>query len=48
MNEHLTDETVEKFLSRVMEIEENFAFTRKGQDSSRKEELRKLLDEFCG
>lgn len=36
---------VDKFLARVIEIEENYAFVKKGQDTSRREELMKALDE---
>ena len=37
---------VEKFLFRVIEIQENPAFLKKGQDSARREEIEKLLDEY--
>lgn len=42
-----TDEDVGKFLTRVIEVEEKYAFTKKGQDTPRKDELKALLDEFC-
>lgn len=41
------DQIVEDFLFRVIEIEEKYAFSKKGQESARKQELRDLLDEFC-
>ena len=41
-----TPEELNRFLSRVMEIEEKYAFTRKGQDSARKAELRALVDDL--
>lgn len=40
-------EDVEKFLTRVMEVEEKYAFTNKGKDTDRKEELRSLLEKTC-
>lgn len=42
-----TDELVDNFLKRVIELEERFSFARKGQESARKAELEKLLEEFC-
>ena len=47
MENEPTQELVEKFLTRVMEVEEKYAFARKGQDSSRKEEIANLLEDFC-
>jgi hypothetical protein len=41
------DEKVEKFLARVIDTEQVFAFTRRGEESARLSELRKLLEEFC-
>ena len=40
-------EDVEMFLSRVMEIEDKYAFSKKGRDTDRKEELRSLLEKMC-
>ena len=40
-------ETIEKFLFRVIEIEESPVYSKKGQDSARKDEINKALDEFC-
>ncbi len=45
--QEVNDEDVNKFLTRVMEIEEEFAFAKGGQDTPRKNKLRALLDEFC-
>ncbi len=39
---------IDKFLARVIEIEENPAFAKKGQDSNRKDQIIKALEEFCG
>ena len=47
MDENPSTDEVNRFLSRVIEIEEQFAFAKKGQDSARKDKLRELLDEFC-
>ncbi len=42
-----SSEDVNEFLARVMEIEQKYAFDKKGQDSKRKDDLRALLEEFC-
>lgn len=42
-----TPDELNRFLARVMEIEEKYAFTRKGQDSARRAELKTLVDEFA-
>jgi hypothetical protein len=42
-----TPQQVNEFLSRVMEIEEKYAFAKKGQETNRKDDLRNLLDDFC-
>jgi len=42
-----TPEIIEKFLFRVIEIEESPVYLKKGQDSARKDEINKALDEFC-
>jgi len=47
MSEEPSTNEVNKFLARVIEIEEQFAFAKKGQDSARKDKLRELLEEFC-
>lgn len=47
MNQETTNDEVNEFLSRVMEIEERYAFAKKGQESARKDDLRNLLDDFC-
>ncbi len=47
MTKSPTESEVASFLMRVMEIEEKYAFAKKGQDSARKDELRNLLDELC-
>ena len=47
MADEPTPETVEKFLFRVIEIEESPVYSNKGQDSARKDEINKALDEFC-
>lgn len=46
-NENPKPDDVNRFLARVIEAEEHFAFAKKGQDSARKEKLRNILDEFC-
>jgi len=46
MEEEVSSDTIDKFLTRVMEIEENYAFARKGQESSRKEEIKNLLEDI--
>ncbi len=38
---------LKKFISRVMDIEERYTFARSGQKTTRKEEVKFLLDEFC-
>ena len=43
----IQDETIEKFLVRVIEIEESPAFLKGGQDSARRERIESALDEFC-
>ena len=43
----MDEETVDKFLARVIEIEENPAYAKKGQESNRKEQINKALEEFC-
>ncbi len=40
-------ELVDKFLARVIEIEENPAYAKKSQETNRKEQINKALDEFC-
>lgn len=47
MVEQPTPETTEKFLFRVIEIEESPVFLKKNQESARKEEIQKALEEFC-
>ncbi len=47
MDTELDPKTIENFLFRVIEIEESPAFLKKGQDSARKDEINKALDEFC-
>lgn len=47
MSTEPTPQQVNEFLSRVMEIEEKYAFAKKGQESARKDDLRGLLDDFC-
>ncbi len=47
MNTEVSQELVSKFLSRVIEIEESFGFVKKGQDTARRDELSKALDEIC-
>lgn len=47
MEDAPSSEIVEKFLFRVIEIEESPVFLKKGQDSARKDEINKALDEFC-
>jgi len=47
MKQETTNDEVNEFLSRVMEIEERYAFAKKGQESARKDDLRNLLDDFC-
>ncbi len=51
MDTELDQQTIQKFLFRVIEIEERPAFLKKGQDSARKDEINKALDkaldEFC-
>ena len=42
-----SQEQITKFLHRVIEVEEKYAFVKKGQDSARREELSNLLDEMC-
>lgn len=37
---------IENFLFRVIEIEENPAFLKSGQDSARRDKIVKLLDEY--
>ena len=46
METEMNPQTVEKFLFRVIEIEENPAFLKSGQDSARREKIVKLLDEY--
>lgn len=47
MEANTAPETVAKFLQRVIEVEEKYAFVKKGQDTARRDELKSLLDEFC-
>ena len=47
MNTEPTSEDVEEFLTRVMAVEERYAFAKKAHESAKKDELRNLLDEFC-
>ena len=47
MNTEPTSEDVDEFLTRVMEIEERYAFAKRAHESDKKEALRNLLDEFC-
>lgn len=47
MSDDFNSDEVNRFLARVIEVEEEFAFAKKGQDSARKEKLRELLEEFC-
>lgn len=47
MDTELDPETIDKFLFRVIEIEESPAFSKKGQKSAKKDEINKVLDEFC-
>jgi hypothetical protein len=47
MDKKIDSDTVTKFLYRVIEIEEKYAFVKKGQDSLRREELLTALDKFC-
>jgi len=44
----MDEETVDRFLARVIEIEENPAYAKKGQESNRKDQIIKALEEFCG
>ncbi len=46
MDSEPTPQELSRFLSRVIEIEEKYAYTRKGQESSRKGELRSLVEEI--
>lgn len=45
--EEVDTETVEKFLARVIEIEESPAFLKGGQDTARREKIQSALEEFC-
>ena len=47
MDNELSEEVIEKFLIRVIEVEEKYAFVRKGQESSRKKEIENLVEDFC-
>lgn len=47
MEENLGADTVSKFLERVIEVSEKYAFVKKGQDTARREEIKNLLDDFC-
>gem|GEM_PF-4897220 len=47
MTENIDPNKVAKFLSRVMEIERSPSYTKKGQDSSRKDKINAVLEEFC-
>jgi len=47
MSEELDAETVEKFLAKVIEIEESPAFLKGGQESARREKIQGALEEFC-
>ena len=47
MSVEISEEQLMAFLKRVIEIEEKYAFAKKGQDTARKTELRDLLDDFC-
>lgn len=47
METEIDPKTVENFLFRVIEIEESPTFIKKGQDSARKEEINKAIDEYC-
>lgn len=45
--EEINEDAVEKFLTRVIEIEESPVFLKGGQESARREKIRDALDEYC-
>ena len=47
MSEEVDAETVEKFLARVIEIEESPDFLKGAQESARREKIQGALEEFC-
>jgi hypothetical protein len=47
MEQKIEEEKINLFLSRVIEIEEKYAFAKQGQNSARKDELRNVLEEMC-
>ena len=47
MDNEPSEEEVGKFLKRVIETEEKYAFAKKGQETARREDIKSLLEEFC-
>ena len=47
MVETISPDALEKFISRVIEIEEKPAFLKKGQKSAREEEILQALEDLC-
>lgn len=47
MSEEIDSAIVEKFLAKVIEIEENPIFLKGAQESARREKIKNALDELC-
>ena len=48
MNDKIPEETVKKFLKKVMEVESNPSYMDGSGETNRKKEIKDIINAFCG
>jgi len=48
MNDQTSEETIKKFLKKVMEVESNPSYMDGSGETNRKKEIKDIISTFCG